>query len=157
MECDECNWYFSFWAIFCPFTHHPKPPPPNSPKNENIKKQIKKKHLEISSFNTIVPKITIICFTVPEIWHVMDAIVIFHFGFVFFSRFPYNSPKNQNFKNMKKQSEGRYHRFTHVYQKLWLDDVQLLRYGAQWKDRQTDKWKNWHIEVGVPPKKWVLK
>ena len=22
---------------------------------------------------------------------------------------------------------------------------------------RTDKWKNWHVEVGVPPKKWVLK
>ena len=106
------------FGLFFALLHITPSPPPNSPKNEQIKKQKKKKHLEISSFNTIVPKITIICFTVPEIWHVMDAIVIFHFGFVFFSRFPYNSPKNQNFKNMKKQSEGRYHRFTHVYQKL---------------------------------------
>ena len=36
-----------------------------------------------------------------------------------------------------------------MYQKLWLDDVQFLRYGA----RQTDGRKKWHIEVGVPPKK----
>ena len=36
--------------------------------------------LEISSFNTSVPKIMIICFTVPEIWRVTDAIVIFQFG-----------------------------------------------------------------------------
>ena len=106
------------FGLFFALLHITPSPPPNNQKNKNIKKKIKKKHLEISSFNTIVPKITIICFTVPEIWHVMDAIVIFHFGFVFFSRFPYNSPKNQNFKNMKKQSEGRYHRFTHVYQKL---------------------------------------
>ena len=42
----------------------------------------------------------IICYTAPEIWHVTDAIVIFHFG-LFFALLPPNSPKNQNFKNMK--------------------------------------------------------
>ena len=41
--------------------------PPNSPKNKNIKKNQKKNHLEISSFNTSGPKIMIICFTDPEI------------------------------------------------------------------------------------------
>ena len=33
--CDGCNSYFSFWATFYLFT------PPNSPKNENIKKMKK--------------------------------------------------------------------------------------------------------------------
>ena len=70
----------------------------------------------------------IICYTVPEIWHMTDVIVIFHFGF-FFCPFTPNSPKNQNFKKMKKNT-WRYHHFTHVYQKLQLDDVQFLRYGA---------------------------
>ena len=55
----------------------PPPPPPNSLKNENFKKM--KKHQDISSFYTSVPQLMIICYTVPEIWHVMDAI-IFHFG-----------------------------------------------------------------------------
>ena len=32
MAHDGCNYYFSFWGIFCPFT------PPNSPKNQNFKK-----------------------------------------------------------------------------------------------------------------------
>ena len=35
--------------------------PPYSPKNENVKK-MKKKRLEISSFNTSEPKIMIICY-----------------------------------------------------------------------------------------------
>ena len=39
-----------------------------------------KKHLEISSVYTSVTKIMIICYTVPEIWHVTNIIVIFHFG-----------------------------------------------------------------------------
>ena len=40
----------------------------------------------------------IICYTVPEIWHVTDVIVIFHFG-LFFALLP---PKNQSFKKIKK-------------------------------------------------------
>ena len=31
------------------------------------------------SFYTSVPKIMIICYTVPEIWHVTEVIIIFHF------------------------------------------------------------------------------
>ena len=40
------------------------------------------KLLEILSFNTSVPKIMIIRYTVPEIWCVMDVIVVFHFGLI---------------------------------------------------------------------------
>ena len=36
MTSDTCNCYFSFWAIFCPFT-------PTCLKNENFKKMKKKK------------------------------------------------------------------------------------------------------------------
>ena len=71
--------------------------PPNSQKNENLKKDDeKKKCLEIS-FYTSVPKIMIICYTVLEIWHVTDVIVVFHFG-PFFALLHPNSPKNQNFE-----------------------------------------------------------
>ena len=35
-----------------------------------------------------------ICYTGPEIWYMTD-VIIFQFG-------PFNSPKNQNFKRMKK-------------------------------------------------------
>ena len=38
--CDRCN-YFSFWAIFCPFTPPPPPSPSNSLKNQNFKKMKK--------------------------------------------------------------------------------------------------------------------
>ena len=55
--------------------------PPNSPKNEKLK--TKKKHLEISSVNKNVPKIMIICFTVPQVWHVTDGIVAFNLGLFF--------------------------------------------------------------------------
>ena len=56
--------------------------PPNNPKNQNFEEL--KKTLEISSsYTTSVPKIMIICYTVPEIWHMTDVIVIFHVGTFF--------------------------------------------------------------------------
>ena len=53
----------------------------NKSKNQNFEKM--KKHLEISSFYTVVTKIMIICYTFPEIWHMTDVIFIFHFGLFF--------------------------------------------------------------------------
>ena len=49
---------------------------------KQFSKNEKKKHLEISPFYTSVPKIMIIGYTVPEIWHVMN-VFIFHFGLHF--------------------------------------------------------------------------
>ena len=61
MVCDGCNCYFSFLTIFCPFT---------ALTAWKTKIWIKKKHLEVSPFDTSVPKIMIICYTVPEIYGV---------------------------------------------------------------------------------------
>ena len=47
---------------------------------------------KISSFATNVPKIMIIRYTVPEIWHMMDELLFFILGYFL----PSNSPKNQN-------------------------------------------------------------
>ena len=60
--------------------------------------------MEISSFYTSVPKIMIICYTVPEIWRMMDVIAIYILGYTFPFFLP-NSPKNENFKTMKKDLE----------------------------------------------------
>ena len=59
-----------------------------------ILKKWKKNPLEILSFYTSVPKIRIICYTVPEIWHMMD-VIIFHFG-LFFALLSPSSLKNEN-------------------------------------------------------------
>ena len=56
---DGCNCYFSFWTIFCSFTHL------TAQKNKISNKQTKK-HLEIS-FYTRVPKTMVRWCTVPEI------------------------------------------------------------------------------------------
>ena len=60
-------WWILFFILgqFLPFY------PPNSPKNQNFKKM--KKHLEIPSFYTSVPKIMIICYTLTEAWCVTDG------------------------------------------------------------------------------------
>ena len=56
-------------------------------KNEKMKISKKlKKPLEIPHY-IIVPKIMIIGYIVPEIWHVTDVIVIFYFG-LFFALLP---------------------------------------------------------------------
>ena len=79
MAHDRCNCYFSFWAIFCPFA-------PITAQKIKIKKNKIKKCLEISSFYTSIPKIMIICYTVPEI-QPMTHVIIFHFG-LFFALLP---------------------------------------------------------------------
>ena len=127
--CDGCNCYFSFWAILFPFTlltaqkkmknskqwkkglgisfytsvpnimiicytvpeishvlnvivfftlGNFSPFIPLTTQNMKNSKQ-RKRHLEISSINTSVPKVMIICYIAPEIWHMADAIVIFYF------------------------------------------------------------------------------
>ena len=80
--------------------------------------------MEISSFYICVLKIMIRWCMIPEIWCVMD-VTIFHFG-------PFFCPLTaRKIKILKKLKEPwRYHHFTYVYQKLWSDDVQILRYGS---------------------------
>ena len=65
MAHDRYNCYFSFWTIFCPFTHL-------TGQKIKILKKLKKKHMEISSFYICIPKIMIRC-TVTEIWCMTDG------------------------------------------------------------------------------------
>ena len=51
---------------------------PNSPKIQNLKK-MKKDAWRYHQLYNSVPKIMIICYTVPEIWHMTD-VIIFYFG-----------------------------------------------------------------------------
>ena len=112
--------------FFCPFT----PTPLWTQKMKFWKTE--KKYLEISSFHTSVRKIMIICYTVSEIRRVTNVIVIFNFE-LFFALLTPNSPKNQNFKKMKKIAR-RYYHFTHVHHKWQSYDVWFLRYGAWWTE-----------------------
>ena len=92
MACDRYNCYFSFGAISCPFTVW--------------KKKFKKwrKQLEISFYKSVL-KILIIGYTFPEIWHVTNVILIFHFELFFF---PFTTLTAQKIKfsiKWKKQLE----------------------------------------------------
>ena len=57
-----------FFVILDHFLH------PNNPKNQNFEKM---------KNYTSVPKIMIICYTVPKIWRVTDVIVTFSFWAIF--------------------------------------------------------------------------
>ena len=81
--------FLSFWTIFFPFT------PIKTRKIKILKKW--KKSLKILSFYTSVLKIMIICYTVLEIWSMMDVIVAYEIV----ALTPPSSSKNQNFKKMK--------------------------------------------------------
>ena len=88
----------------------------------------------------------IICNAVPKIWRMTDVFVIFHFGLLFPLLPPPSSPKNENFKKMKKNAWW-YHHFTFVNHKLWLDDVWFLRYGARRMDGRTDGWTDGKSDI----------
>ena len=70
--------FLSFWPFFALL-------PPTTQKIKILKNW--EKYLEISSFYKSVPKIMIICYSVSEIWHVINPILIFHFG-LFFTLLP---------------------------------------------------------------------
>ena len=81
----------------------------------------------------------IISYTVPEIRHMTEVIVIFHSGqWAIFC--PFTSITDQKFKiKNNEENAWRCHHFTYVYQKLWSDDVRFLRYSARQTDGQTDR------------------
>ena len=103
MNCNKQN-LLSFSAIFCPF--------------EKILKKWKKS-LEISLFYKSVPKIMFICYTVPEIWHKTDVIVIFHFGL-------YAGKSKLKKKKKMKTTPGD----IIILGKCTINDVWFLRYEA---------------------------
>ena len=70
-------------------------------KNENnlleLKNHKNEKKTKISSFYTSEPKLMIIGYTVLEIWHMTDVIVVFQFG-QFFALLPPQQPKKWKFQ-----------------------------------------------------------
>ena len=100
---------FSIWAIFWPFTLL-------TAQKIKIKKKKKMKKMpgDINILHKL-PKIAIICHTVPEIWHVANVIVFFILGY-FFKLLSSQQPKKYRFRKNEKKS-WRYPHFTRVYQK----------------------------------------
>ena len=75
MQCKRHN-FLSFWVIFTLLPHL-------QPKKSKFWKNEKNTWRYISSCYTSVPKMSIICYTVPGIWHVMDVIFYFSFWVIF--------------------------------------------------------------------------
>ena len=96
---------------------------------ENQNFNIEKKHLEILSFYTFAPQITIIRYMVPEIWSTTD-IIFCHSG-PFFALLPHYGPKKSKFsKNWKK-----YLKMLSFHKDIQQSyDVWFLRYGVQWTE-----------------------
>ena len=90
----RCNCYFSFSAIFRTLT-------PFTAQKMKISQKWKKP-LEVSTFTTSVPKTIIICFIVPEIWHLTEVIVSFHFGLFLAILPPLTAQKMKISKQWKK-------------------------------------------------------
>ena len=126
--------------------------PRNSPKNQQNLKNMKKNHLEISSFYTSVPKIMIICYPVLEIWRVTDVIIFFSFWAIFYplpSPLPLTAKKNQNFEKMKKTLGGII--ILHMTPKIIIRSCMVPETWCTTADKQIYRWKKWHIEVGAKP------
>ena len=87
------RFFLSSWTICCPFT-------PLTARKIKISEKWKK-HLEISSFYTIAPKLMIIGYTVREIWCVMDVIVFFIVD-IFCTFTPLKAQKTKISKKKKK-------------------------------------------------------
>ena len=104
--------------------------------------KIFKNRRRYNHFTKSVPKIMIICCAVLEIWHMTH---FFHFG-LFIDLSPPDRPKKWKFKKNENNTR-RYHHFTHVYQKLWSDDVQFLRYGVRQMDGRTDRWMDGKSDI----------
>ena len=122
VKCDRQN-FLSLWAIFCPFT-------PLTMQKIKIKKKKK-----TSGDIIILHKCTKIHDMLYSSWNMVCDRLFFILGY-FLPFYPHNSPKIKILK--KRKNTWRYYHFTYVYQKLWSDDVQLLRYGVRWMDGQMD-------------------
>ena len=112
-EQDKQN-VLSFWAIFCPFN------PLTTPKIKILKKW--RKHLEMSSFYTCVPKTTIMRYSS---WNTERGKQIFLSFWAIFCPFnPLTTPKTKILKKWKKA--WWYYDFTHLYHKWKSYDVWFL-------------------------------
>ena len=143
-------------GLFLPF-YLPKPERSAFWKSE-------KNRQKISSCYTSVPKIMIICYTVPEIYRVTDASVIFHFGLFFALLHPPNSLKNQGFLKMEKTPRDiiilhncvKNHDHMLYVHMLYDHMLYILEiwFVKDWRaDGRTYGLKNWDRVVVAPPNK----
>ena len=119
----------------------------NSLKNQNLKKW--KNTWRYHHFTQVHQKSWSYAPTVPEIQHVTDVIVIFHFR-LFFALLPPNSPKIKILKKWKKRLE-----ISSFYIGVTFYICDQMVYGSRdmcTTNRQTNGLKKRHVQVGAPPR-----
>ena len=141
---DGLRFYFSFSAIFWPFILLAARKKNSEKWEKRQQQQQQQQPVDIIILHKCTKNHDHMLYCSWDIWCVTD-VIIFPLGY-FLSFYRPNSPKNQKFQKKNKQTNKQ---TKTMYQKLWLDNVQFLRYGAQRKDGR----KKWRIEVGAPPKK----
>ena len=100
LRCERCNCYFSFWAIFCPFT--PPPPFPNCLINQNFEK-MKKEPEDIIILHICTKNYDQMMYS---FWHmVRDGCNYFSFWAIFCHFIPLTAQKIKIKKKAKKQQE----------------------------------------------------
>ena len=132
MVCGRCN-YFSFWAIFCRFN------PLTVPKMK-IKKNEKKIPGNIITLHKCNKNHDHMLYSS---WYMVHNGYNYYFSFwAIFALLPTLTAKKIKIFKKWKKNPWRYH-FTHVCQKLWIDNVQFLRYGAQQMAGQKSDAQRW--------------
>ena len=111
---------------------------PKSPKNQNFNfKKMKKNHWIYHHFTQVYQK----SWSYANCsWDMACDTCNCHFSFraIFCPFILLTAQKIKISKKWKKV--WRYHHFTHVHQKLWLDNVPFLRYGVRQMGRHTYRW-----------------
>ena len=129
MACDRWtdvyNCYFSFWAIFCPFT------PLTCLKNENFKKMKKIPGDIIILYKCIYQKSW--SYAILFLWYGTWQMQLLYFILGYFLHH-----KESKFQKKWRKNAWRYH-FTQAYQKLWLDDLRFPRSSPWRMDGQIEK------------------
>ena len=128
MTCDRCTCYFSFWAILVHFTSL-------TAQKMKMSKKMKKTPGDVIILHKSTKNHDRMLYC-P--WDMARDICNCHFSFwAIFCPFnpPAPFPPHLTPKKIKILKNWN---FTHVYQKLWLDDVRFLRYGVRRTDGRTD-------------------
>ena len=103
-------------------------------KHEKKKKKPWKYHHHFTQDTQVYQKSMLICYTVPEVWPVMDVIFKFSFRAMFC---PFRTQKIKMYT---------------LYQKLWSNDVWFLTYGAKrmngWSDGKSYIWR-WVLHLKI--------
>ena len=103
-------------------------------KHEKKKKKPRKYHHHFTQDTQVYQKSMLICYTVPEVWPVMDVIFKFSFRAMFC---PFRTQKIKMYT---------------LYQKLWPNDVWFLTYGAKrmngWSDGKSYIWR-WVLHLKI--------